>query len=165
MSKNKEYTDKLRKEAQEGGYLLNPDQAFVDDLAQGLLANIERYGYGGCPCRLNKGEYEADKDIICPCDYRDNDLNEYGICYCGLYVVKEIAEGQKELSSIPDRRKKALLAKKSTNNGAEVTQETTKLNGKYPVWRCSVCGYLCARTQPPEICPICKVSKDRFELF
>jgi rubrerythrin len=26
-------------------------------------------------------------------------------------------------------------------------------------------GYLCARENPPEICPICKVKKDRFEKF
>jgi len=35
----------------------------------------------------------------------------------------------------------------------------------YPVWRCKVCGYICAREEPPEICPICKVKKDRFERF
>ena len=33
------------------------------------------------------------------------------------------------------------------------------------VWRCKVCGYLCARTSPPETCPICKVSRERFEPF
>jgi ferredoxin-thioredoxin reductase catalytic chain len=35
----------------------------------------------------------------------------------------------------------------------------------YPVWRCKVCGYLCARDEPPDICPICKVKKERFERF
>ena len=34
-----------------------------------------------------------------------------------------------------------------------------------PVWRCKVCGYLCAREHPPEVCPICKVPKERFERF
>jgi rubrerythrin len=34
-----------------------------------------------------------------------------------------------------------------------------------PVWRCRVCGYLCARDEPPEVCPICKASRDRFERF
>lgn len=34
-----------------------------------------------------------------------------------------------------------------------------------PMWRCTVCGYLCAREGPPEVCPICKVTKDRFERF
>jgi rubrerythrin len=34
-----------------------------------------------------------------------------------------------------------------------------------PVWRCKVCGYLCAREEAPEPCPICKAHKDRFERF
>jgi len=34
-----------------------------------------------------------------------------------------------------------------------------------PVWRCKVCGYLCGRDEPPDICPICKAKKERFELF
>jgi rubrerythrin len=34
-----------------------------------------------------------------------------------------------------------------------------------PVWRCKVCGYLCARPQPPLKCPVCKADKDRFERF
>ena len=127
MSKTTEYADKLNKEATEGGYYLNPNQSFVADLAEGLLANIERYGYRGCPCRLNKGEYEPDKDIIYPCDYRDDDLNDYGTCYCGLYVSKEIAEGAKELTSIPDRRLAALNVKQAKEN----TSHT--LSGKYPV--------------------------------
>jgi rubrerythrin len=41
--------------------------------------------------------------------------------------------------------------------------EQTKL--PYPVWRCKVCGYLCAREKPPEVCPVCKAKQDRFERF
>jgi rubrerythrin len=41
----------------------------------------------------------------------------------------------------------------------------TKPNSKMPVWRCKVCGYLCARDEPPEVCPICKATKERFERF
>jgi rubrerythrin len=35
----------------------------------------------------------------------------------------------------------------------------------YPVWRCRVCGYLCARDEPPAVCPVCKAQKERFERF
>lgn len=35
----------------------------------------------------------------------------------------------------------------------------------YPVWRCDVCGYICARDEAPEICPICGAKKDRFFRF
>ena len=37
--------------------------------------------------------------------------------------------------------------------------------GGLPVWRCKVCGYLCARERPPLKCPICKADRDRFERF
>jgi rubrerythrin len=45
--------------------------------------------------------------------------------------------------------------------------ESMELSGKLskPVWRCKVCGYLCAMDEPPEVCPICKARKERFERF
>jgi ferredoxin-thioredoxin reductase catalytic chain len=71
----------LDREAEAAGYHLNPDREFVLMLADGLLRNQERYGYMLCPCRIGEGEKEKDLDIICPCDYRDTDLDEYGQCY------------------------------------------------------------------------------------
>ena len=64
------------------------------------------------------------------------------------------------MGSIPERRpeERAEMEEKS----AEAVQGTS---GEVRVWRCKVCGYLCARAGPPEICPICKVSRDRFEPF
>jgi len=35
----------------------------------------------------------------------------------------------------------------------------------FPIWRCKVCGYLCARDEPPAVCPICRARKERFEKF
>lgn len=51
---------------------------------------------------------------------------------------------------------------------AEELEKVTSIGGfklAYPVWRCKICGYICSRNEPPEICPICKASKDRFERF
>jgi len=33
------------------------------------------------------------------------------------------------------------------------------------VYRCNVCGYLCAREEPPDLCPVCRAKKERFEEF
>jgi ferredoxin-thioredoxin reductase catalytic subunit len=49
---------------------------------EGLKINEERYGYPVCPCRLGTGKLDLDRDIICPCDYRDPDVAQYGACYC-----------------------------------------------------------------------------------
>ncbi len=99
-----ELADKLDKFARSQGLELNRDKDTVLDLMQGLLTNEKRYGYRSCPCRLAKNDKEADKDIICPCDYRDPDIEEYGQCYCGLYVSPEWNAEGKELTRIPERR-------------------------------------------------------------
>jgi len=47
---------KLKRDAERRGYRLNPDEAFVKALIEGLLANGARYGYESCPCRLAAGK-------------------------------------------------------------------------------------------------------------
>lgn len=152
---------RLKQEAESGGYHLNPDTAFVKDLLKGMLINEKRYGYPSCPCRLGAGEKAADLDIICPCDYRDPDLDKYGCCYCALYVTGSVLTGIKRVSSIPERRPPP--AERMQNKPQAVSSDLSTL--PLPVWRCRVCGYLCARDKPPEICPICKAKSERFERF
>jgi len=154
---------KLDKEAIQAGYYLNPDSEHTKALVESLLINEKRYGYWACPCRLASGDKQEDLDVICPCDYRDDDLNEFDTCYCGLYVSKEVFEGKKEISTIPERRPQKsdrLQFQKRTEKNLPLSATS-----RYPVWRCRVCGYLCARDEPPGICPICKAKKERFERF
>ena len=151
---------KLKKEAEAAGYYLNPDESFTKDLLRGILTNQERYGYWACPCRLASGEKAEDLDIICPCDYRDPDLNEFDACYCALYVSLAALKGEREIASIPERRPPE-ERRKAKPAAASIVEGTLP----YPIWRCKVCGYLCAREAPPEICPICKAKKERFEKF
>lgn len=86
------------------GYFFNKDREWVFDLLKGLLINKERYGYMSCPCRLASGNRERDMDIICPCVYRAPDVEEYGSCYCTLYVSKDWDEGRIPHSYVPERR-------------------------------------------------------------
>jgi ferredoxin-thioredoxin reductase catalytic chain len=86
------------------GYHFRRDQEWVFDLLAGLLQNRERYGYMCCPCRLASGDRDADRDIICPCVYRDADLQEYGSCYCNLYVTDAWNEGKMPVVNVPERR-------------------------------------------------------------
>jgi ferredoxin-thioredoxin reductase catalytic chain len=154
--------EQLDREAEPSGYHLNPDAEFTRGLVEGLLTNEQRYGYRACPCRLATGDRQQDLDIICPCDYRDPDLVDWGACYCALYVSEERLRGEGEAQSIPERRPpegerpQDRPARALERPGGEST---------LPVWRCRVCGYLCAREKPPGICPICKAKQDRFERF
>ena len=153
---------KLEREASASGYHLNPDREFTRELVRSLLVNAQRYGFAACPCRLASGHKADDLDIICPCDYRDADLNEFGACFCALYVTQDIVEGRRQAASIPERRPPA--SQRRVGQPA-IPWPATGATLSLPVWRCKVCGYLCARGDPPDICPICKAKKDRFERF
>ncbi|HBH46559.1 MAG: ferredoxin:glutaredoxin reductase [Candidatus Jacksonbacteria bacterium RIFOXYC2_FULL_44_29] len=143
------------------GYFLNPDTAFTKSLIESLLINDDRYGYQACPCRLASGERSLDLDIICPCDYRDSDVAEFGACYCGLYVSRQLAQTGEPIKPIPERRPTKQDRLKSSNK-KEIAMSEESNSIKYPIWRCEVCGYLCARDEAPDTCPICGVSRDRF---
>lgn len=97
-------SEKLDAFARSQGLELNRDRDTVLELMRGLLTNEERYGYRACPCRLAKNDKQADRDIICPCAYRDPDVAEFGQCYCGLYVSPEWNSSQKGFLRIPERR-------------------------------------------------------------
>jgi ferredoxin-thioredoxin reductase catalytic chain len=71
----------LRKIQEPMGYFFNREREKVFDLLNALLLNRDRYGYMCCPCRLASGDREWDRDIICPCAYRNEDIREYGRCY------------------------------------------------------------------------------------
>jgi len=168
--------ERLDREAEGSGYHLNPNREFTEGLVEGLLTNEDRYGYWACPCRLAVGAKEKDLDIICPCDYRDPDLDEYGTCYCALYVSQEVLDGKRKLTAIPERRppEGAAVSRPEASPpeaarplaaGDKPPAGTSERGLPYPVWRCRVCGYLCARDAPPEVCPICKAQKERFERF
>src|SRR5208337_3817481 len=153
----------LKEDAEKNGYRLNPDADFTKNLVRGLLKNEQRYGYRACPCRLASGKKDEDLDIVCPCDYRDADIEEHGACYCALYVNAAIATGKQKVAPVPERRPPRSQRGKTAS--IRVASTTAMPVFPLPVWRCKVCGYLCARDQPPGICPICKATKERFERF
>ncbi len=94
----------LKKSQESKGYYFNKDKKRTFDLLEGLLINKERYGYMCCPCRLAANDRQWDKDIICPCVYREPDVAEYGSCYCNLYVSREWNEETIPHDYVPERR-------------------------------------------------------------
>lgn len=94
----------LRQKQEPLGYFFNKDKERVFELLEALITNRERYGYMACPCRLASDDREHDKDIYCPCVYREPDVKEYGSCYCNLYVSKEWNEDKIPHEYVPERR-------------------------------------------------------------
>jgi ferredoxin-thioredoxin reductase catalytic subunit len=170
--------DQVRQRAESGakssGYELNPDPAFLKDLLEGLKTNEERFGYPSCPCRIATGKFEVDRDIICPCDYRDPDVEGFGACYCALYVRKDVHQGKTKLQPVPERRPKRLLDRAiAMATGATPTEKVEPKPeekeefvevevGRMKFWYCRQCGYVVFREEPPYICPICRAKREMF---
>jgi len=170
--------DKVRQRAEADartyGYYLNPDPQFLQSLLEGLKQNEERYTYPSCPCRLASGTFDYDRDILCPCDYRDPDVQEFGACYCGLYVRKDVHESKTTLQPVPERRPVEKQARAygtaaspaATTKKAETatTKEEVKeiSEPKQKLWYCKQCGYVVFRDEPPYVCPICKAKRELF---
>lgn len=155
-------------DARTHGYYLHPDPVFLHTLLEGLQSNEERYGYPSCPCRLASGVFKVDRDIICPCDYRDPDVQEFGYCYCALYVRKDVSDGGTPITPIPERRSSAkqeriydVTTVTSTDKHVKATL-SIPLKNTLNLWYCKQCGYVCFREDPPYLCPICKAKKEMF---
>lgn len=170
MTSLEKVRSRAESDAKARGYYLNPDSEFLNNLLVGLKDNEERYGYPSCPCRLAAGKFDLDRDIICPCYYRDPDVEEFGSCYCALYVRKDVFEGRTPVKSIPERRpveKQARVyelpdeGKKSENARSTVSEDASDVL-KMKMWFCKQCGYVCFREEPPYICPICKAKQEMF---
>jgi ferredoxin-thioredoxin reductase catalytic chain len=167
---------RAKADAKTFGYYLTPDPDLLQGFLEGLKVNEDRYGYPSCPCRLASGKFEYDRDIICPCDYRDPDVAEFGACYCRLYVSKDVYEGKTELPTVPERRpmEKQVRVYEAATLSAEAKpaaeavapaakEEAKKISEpKQKLWYCKQCGYVVFRDDPPYVCPICKAKRELF---
>jgi len=104
MTEAEKLYETLKRVQEPKGFFFNRDKERVLELFEALLVNKERYGYMACPCRLASGDREKDRDILCPCVYREEDIREYGSCYCNLYVTKEWNEEDISHEYVPERR-------------------------------------------------------------
>ena len=159
MTTLEEVRRRAEADAKTYGYYLTPQPDLLQGFLEGLKTNEDRYGYPLCPCRLTSGNYEFDRDIICPCDYRDPDIAQYGSCYCRLYVNKQVYESQ-NLPEVPERRP---MDKQERAYGAKAASAAkSQPTVKKKLWYCKQCGYVVFREDPPYVCPICKAKREMF---
>ncbi len=68
-------------------FILNTDEDLVSMVISGLLDNEKEYGLKLCPCRLRDGTRQRDLELICPCNFKIQDVWENeGRCWCGLFI-------------------------------------------------------------------------------
>lgn len=165
MTTQEQIQQRANRDAKTHGYVLNPNPEILQPLLEGIQQNEARYGYPACPCRLASGTFELDRDILCPCDYRDPDVLEHGYCYCALYVRSDLLEALTDaFTPIPERRPEAKQARvyEASLETSAATQAEPHISVKRKFWYCKQCGYTVFREDAPYICPICQASRERF---
>jgi len=71
-------------------FVLNPDSVFVGRVMDGLLMNEQRQGFRLCPCRISDGSRERNTELLCPCNFRAQEIwGKEGRCWCGLFVKRK----------------------------------------------------------------------------
>ncbi len=87
---NKEDLIKIWERFEQGkDFMLNPDRAHFEGVADGVLTNLEKYGSRFCPCRLRDGTTGRDMRLLCPCNFKEQERwKDKGECWCGLFVKR-----------------------------------------------------------------------------
>ena len=99
-----ELLDYLKSFEKSHSFYLHADEEHRNSTIDALLANNEKYGHLACPCRLATGNMEDDEDIICPCVYCKEDVEDFGACYCLLFVKENFKYNFEFFPDIDDIR-------------------------------------------------------------
>jgi len=74
---------------EKNGFILNPENKFVDSVADGVLENEKKHRLKLCPCRLRDGTFERDIELLCPCNFEIQETwKKEDRCWCGLFIKK-----------------------------------------------------------------------------
>jgi len=75
--------------AKKAGYKMYPNKTQVKRTIKGLLANEKKSGYHFCPCRIVTGNFDNDRNIICPCIFHKAEIKKQGHCLCNFFASKK----------------------------------------------------------------------------
>jgi ferredoxin-thioredoxin reductase catalytic subunit len=74
--------------AKKAGYKMYPDKKQIARILKGLQANEKKFGYRYCPCRIVTGNFDNDRNIICPCIFHKQEIKRQGHCLCRFFCAK-----------------------------------------------------------------------------
>ncbi len=86
------YRDEVKKQhrwitkyTEQKGYVLNPNLMMSKNLEVWLSEMEATFGKRYCPCFEPSGDRELDKKMLCPCEFIEDEIEEYGTCHCALF--------------------------------------------------------------------------------
>ncbi len=82
----------IQKYATTKHYSLNPNKMMYTNLKIWLVEMEGIFGKRYCPCFEPSGDWKADKKLLCPCTYIDDEIAEYGTCHCSLFGAADLSK-------------------------------------------------------------------------
>ena len=89
----------MEKYCEQNNYAINPSWMMATNLKSNLCEMEATFGKRYCPCFEPSGDKELDKKMMCPCEFVEEEIKEYGTCHCALFGPADLSkEGWKASS-------------------------------------------------------------------
>jgi len=89
----------IRKFAKQKNYALNPSWMMSTNLEIWLSELEATFGKRYCPCFEPSGDAELNKKMLCPCEFIEDEIKEYGTCHCALFGSADLDKAGWKASS------------------------------------------------------------------
>lgn len=89
----------IQKYTAKNNYALNPSWMMSTNLEVWLSEMEATFGKRYCPCFEPSGDAELDKKMMCPCEFIDDEIKEYGTCHCALFGSPDLDKAGWKASS------------------------------------------------------------------
>jgi ferredoxin-thioredoxin reductase catalytic subunit len=89
----------MQKYIAKNNYALNPSWMMSTNLKIWLSEMEATFGKRFCPCFEPSADTALNKKMMCPCEYVEDEIKEYGTCHCALFGRADLdKDGWKESS-------------------------------------------------------------------
>ncbi len=89
----------MEKYCEKNNYVINPSWMMATNLKSNLCEMEATFGKRYCPCFEPSGDKELDKKMMCPCEFVEEEIKEYGTCHCALFGPADLSKEQWKASS------------------------------------------------------------------
>ena len=89
----------IEKYCEKYDYIMNPNWMMSTNLKSNLCEMEATFGKRYCPCFEPSGDKVLDKKMMCPCEYVEDEIKEYGTCHCALFGPADLSKEQWKASS------------------------------------------------------------------
>ncbi|MBU0631669.1 hypothetical protein KKA17_03415 [bacterium] len=89
----------IKKYIVQKNYALNQSWMMSTNLEIWLSEMEATFGKRYCPCFEPSGDAELDKKMMCPCEFIEDEIKEYGTCHCALFGSADLDKAGWKTSS------------------------------------------------------------------